>query len=84
MWNRETDFTICSAHRTPVPDCPRCQVTSKMMMQDPEWAKKVKKAQEAGEYTCICGFTYYKIISMCPKCGASRPVWWNPFSWLGL
>ncbi len=65
-------MSICSAHQAPQADCPQCEITEEVLLQDPVFAQKVHEAEMAGEHTCVCGFVYYKTTDTCPKCGYPR------------
>ena len=65
-------MSICSVHQVSQPNCPQCQITEEVLLQNPFFAKMIQEAKEAGEHTCICGFTYYKTVDNCPLCNAPR------------
>lgn len=65
-------MSICSIHGRPQPDCPQCKITADILSRDPVFAKKIQEAKVAGEYTCVCGFIYYKTAHSCPLCSTPR------------
>lgn len=65
-------MSICSIHQVSQSDCPQCQITTDVLLQNPNFARMVQEAEKAGKHTCTCGFTYYKTVDTCPRCNATR------------
>lgn len=66
---------ICSRHsgRT-VEGCVACHSTLEDIFGDTEVARARAEAKAAGEFTCDCGFTYYKTVNACPLCSKERKI----------
>ncbi len=69
---------VCSAHwgPDPVEGCAACNSTVQELLglNDCEYAAMVARAEDAGLYTCECGFEYYKTVDACPLCRAERKI----------
>lgn len=65
-------MSICSIHQVSQSDCPQCQITKEVLLQNPNFARMVQEAEAAGEHACTCGLTYYKIVETCLRCSAAR------------
>lgn len=61
---------ICSHHRHFDPNCHLCKATPHNLF--PDWDEKEAEAKAAGTHDCSCGFTYYRTVDRCPKCGRRR------------
>lgn len=60
-------MSLCSAHRTPEPDCRLCQAKPSDLF--PDWDEKKAQAESTGMHTCAkCGFVFYKTSCICPMC----------------
>jgi len=65
---------ICSKHRDYDPDCDLCEADLEDLFGRSMAAAMRAEAEEAGLYTCDCGFEYYKTVDSCPRCGALREI----------
>lgn len=68
---------ICSAHHPSlgsVKGCAACHATLEDLLGADTVAVMRAEAKAAGEFTCDCGFTYYKTVDDCPLCGRDRPL----------
>lgn len=68
---------ICSIHQSrsgPVEGCIPCHSTMEDLLGASTVAQMRAEADAAGEFTCDCGFTYYKTVNDCPLCGLERKI----------
>lgn len=69
---------VCSAHGGPEPveGCAACKATVQELLgiTDEEYAAMRWQAEDAGLYTCDCGFEYYKTVDACPLCRVERKI----------
>lgn len=68
---------ICSMHHPslgPVEGCAACHATPADLFGNAEWAAMQARAEEAGLFTCDCGFEYYKTVDSCPLCHKKREI----------
>jgi hypothetical protein len=67
---------VCSKHQRNDPDCDLCQTTVQELLgiTDEQYAYMRAEAEDAGLYTCDCGFEYYKTVDACPLCRAERKI----------
>ncbi len=68
---------ICSMHHSsmgPVEGCAACHATMGDLFGESEYARMRAEAEAAGEFTCDCGFTYYKTVDACPLCDKERKI----------
>ena len=70
---------VCSLHHPShgvVEGCDMCSATVQELLglNDSEYAAMRCRAEDAGLFTCECGFEYYKTVDDCPLCGAERKI----------
>lgn len=69
---------VCSAHGGPDPveGCAACHSTVPELLgiTEAEYAYMRAVAEDAGLYTCDCGFEYYMTVDSCPLCRAERKI----------
>lgn len=69
-------MSVCSKHFHYREDCGLCNTSTQELLglNDCEYAAMHARAEDAGLYTCDCGFEYYKTVDSCPLCRLERKI----------